>query len=308
MKMKRLLTSITIENNDVIQKPTREGIEIEKGVVLTKEYIDRREKELEDMMDDFIAYPDLYLDTIKPVNSNFKLFFYQRIVLRAIMRYREVYVVACLKGDTPILTEKGMISIRDFNPNQRVWSDGQWRKVENFNRKEWTGNLVKIDADNCFEDKITVTDNHMFLAIPREKNYSRPGTFWEKGIEYFNIEDYNDRKEFYRKNLREIFPEFIQAKDLGVNDWLLSSIDLEENDISFMLAPTPSKKMKNLIKEKIELDNDFYEWLGIWLAEGSWEDTKISFTIPAKENRLRDRIIELSSKVFGIKPDRKSVV
>lgn len=93
--MNNFFSARTIEENDVIKKATRDGTEVEKGVVLTKEYIDRHEEEIEELMDIYIAYPDLYLDTIKSVDSNFELFFYQRIVLRAIMRFKEVFVVAC---------------------------------------------------------------------------------------------------------------------------------------------------------------------------------------------------------------------
>lgn len=95
MIMSSLFKLRAVEENEVVKKATRDGTEVEKGVVLTKEYIDRHEKEIEDLMDIYIAYPDLYLDTIKPVESNLELFFYQRIVLRAIMRFKEVYVVAC---------------------------------------------------------------------------------------------------------------------------------------------------------------------------------------------------------------------
>lgn len=82
-------------NDEVIQRAEREGIEIEKGVILTNDYLEAHEDELRDLMSFYTAYPDIYLDTIKPADSTFELFFYQRIVLRAIMRYKEVFVTAC---------------------------------------------------------------------------------------------------------------------------------------------------------------------------------------------------------------------
>lgn len=82
-------------NDEVIQRAEREGVEIEKGVILTNDYLEAHEDELRDLMSFYTAYPDIYLDTIKPADSTFELFFYQRIVLRAIMRYKEVFVTAC---------------------------------------------------------------------------------------------------------------------------------------------------------------------------------------------------------------------
>lgn len=55
-------------------------------------------KSLESMMDDwkqylalFRSYPDLFIDMINPKDSKFKLFFYQRMILRIIFRYRKTY-------------------------------------------------------------------------------------------------------------------------------------------------------------------------------------------------------------------------
>ncbi len=148
-------------------RPVRDGVELEKGVALTEDYLIKVKPHLEEILGTFIAYPDLYLDTIKSEVSP-DLFFYQRIFLRAIMRFKEVYVVACLKGDTPILTQRGLVNIKDFDPNDKVWSDGQWREVENLNRKEWHGDLVRIRAAQSFGKDIVVTDDHMFLV--REQN------------------------------------------------------------------------------------------------------------------------------------------
>ena len=72
----------------------RDGVELEKGVVITEEYLKQHEDLFIQYAEFFTAYPDLYLDIIKPVDSNFELFFYQRIVLRALMRYKSIYIPA----------------------------------------------------------------------------------------------------------------------------------------------------------------------------------------------------------------------
>ena len=82
------------ENGIQTSAPNREGIELEKGAVLTEDYLTTHRKELEKILQFFSVYPDIFLDLIKPVDSNFSLFFYQRIVIRAVMRYKEVFVTA----------------------------------------------------------------------------------------------------------------------------------------------------------------------------------------------------------------------
>ena len=72
----------------------REGVELEKGVVITEEWLLKNEELLYDCWELFAAYPDIYLDMIRPVESNFTLFPYQRVFLRACMRYTTIYITA----------------------------------------------------------------------------------------------------------------------------------------------------------------------------------------------------------------------
>jgi len=72
----------------------RDGIELEKGVVITEDWLLRNENLLKDCWELYTVYPDIYLDMIKPVDSNFTLFPYQRIFLRACMRYTTIYITA----------------------------------------------------------------------------------------------------------------------------------------------------------------------------------------------------------------------
>ena len=59
-------------------------------VVITPDYVDTHQKELEDMVTLFTLYPDYLIDVITPKSSYFKLFFYQRVFLRVCMRFQEV--------------------------------------------------------------------------------------------------------------------------------------------------------------------------------------------------------------------------
>ena len=67
----------------------RDGIPIEKGVVLTREFLDANRPLFTKYLNLWILYPDLLLDTIKASDDvHFNLFIFQRIALRASMRYR----------------------------------------------------------------------------------------------------------------------------------------------------------------------------------------------------------------------------
>ena len=72
----------------------RDGIELEKGVVITDTWLRKNEELLYDCWCLYTVYPDIYLDTILPEGSVFNLHPYQRIFLRVCMRYTHIYITA----------------------------------------------------------------------------------------------------------------------------------------------------------------------------------------------------------------------
>ena len=76
--------------NEFTEVIMREGIPIEKGVTLTKEFLDANEELFTKYLNLWILYPDLFLDAIQDSEDakSFHLLPYQRIALRASMRYR----------------------------------------------------------------------------------------------------------------------------------------------------------------------------------------------------------------------------
>ena len=91
----KLITRDIDDLNSQVQRHYKEGIELEKGVVLTEEYLLKHEELFKQYANFFSAYPDIFIDLITPAESNFSLFFFQRIFLRACMRYRYHYCTAC---------------------------------------------------------------------------------------------------------------------------------------------------------------------------------------------------------------------
>ena len=62
-----------------------------KKELLTEERIQKIIPEFRKAISFYREYPDIYIDQITPPGNPFKLFFYQRIFLRAVMRYKYVY-------------------------------------------------------------------------------------------------------------------------------------------------------------------------------------------------------------------------
>ena len=104
---------------DVVKSGERDGAEIEKGVVLTEEYLVKFFEPLGNLLSIFTAYPDLYLDVIKPADSTFDLFFYQRITLRAIMRFKDIFITAPRAFSKSFITILGLFLQCIFIPGTK---------------------------------------------------------------------------------------------------------------------------------------------------------------------------------------------
>ena len=78
------------------QLAIRDGIPIEKGVALNTEYLDANRELFTSYLNYWLLYPDLWLDAIQSQEDakNFHLLPFQRIALRASMRYRYHYWTA----------------------------------------------------------------------------------------------------------------------------------------------------------------------------------------------------------------------
>lgn len=98
---------------------TKDGIRIDKGAVLTPDYLNLHKRFFENLMDTFSSYPDIYLDMIQNPNMKTELFFYQRIILRSIMRYKDIFVTAPRAFSKSFLTILGMILQCIFIPGTK---------------------------------------------------------------------------------------------------------------------------------------------------------------------------------------------
>ena len=114
-----LLTTPRSDLKEGLQKIMRNGVEIEKGVTLTMPYLEQNRDKFENYMDLFTAYPDVFLDVIKPTDSSFELFFYQRITLRALMRYKDIFVTAPRAFSKSFITILGLMLQCIFMPGTK---------------------------------------------------------------------------------------------------------------------------------------------------------------------------------------------
>lgn len=99
----------------------RDGIELEKGVMLSKERVEQNWEEYIKWLNYFTAYPDKFIELITPSESNFQLFFYQKIFLRACLRYRYHYCTAPRAFSKSFISILAMILKCIFQPGSKCF-------------------------------------------------------------------------------------------------------------------------------------------------------------------------------------------
>ena len=99
----------------------RDNIELEKGVLLNRQRVDDQWDVYTKWMNYFTAYPDKFIELITPAESNFKLFFYQKIFLRACLRYRYHYCTAPRAFSKTFVSILGMILKCIFQPGSKCF-------------------------------------------------------------------------------------------------------------------------------------------------------------------------------------------
>lgn len=134
-------TSTTDENG--IVKYYRDGVELEKGVALTEERIINNQALYQKWCNLFTAYPDLFIDLITPAESEIRLFFYQRIFLRALMRYKQVCTIAPRAFSKTFISVLGIILQCIFIPKTKRFICAP--------KKEQGAKLAKEKFDEIFE-------------------------------------------------------------------------------------------------------------------------------------------------------------
>lgn len=99
----------------------RDGVPLEKGAVLTERRIKKHLQLYQQYMELFMAYPDMYLELIKPVGSKFKLKFFQIMFLRACLRYGRVLTIAPRAAGKSFICILALYLICIFRPGSHVF-------------------------------------------------------------------------------------------------------------------------------------------------------------------------------------------
>ncbi len=116
-----ILNSLHYVVKQATKKYYKDGIELEKGALITEQRIKDNRELYEQICNYWICYPDCFIDLITPSYSHFKLFFYQRIFLRAILRHGRICTIAPRAFSKSFISILGMFLMCIFRPGIKVF-------------------------------------------------------------------------------------------------------------------------------------------------------------------------------------------
>lgn len=219
---------------------------------------------------------------------------------------RSAIAAACFKKGTMVKTLNGEKPIEQITNKDMVYTTNGWESVISPTETNGT-KLIHFKTRYSLDEELCCTPDHEILILPKNKHKGRTNGKLdrEKALVYFpeliNLKSSNKIYTRYYNYFKEIDPIWCKAEDIQKEDYALKRIDLEIEDLKTIHWKNEVfRKYGYGLPENIEINEDFCELIGIWLAEGNSNGQSISFTISKKEESLKKRILKLMWNVFQL--------
>jgi len=217
----------------------------------------------------------------------------------------------CLLPNIFVHTSKGPKAIKDISEKDYVYTHKmRFKKVEKLLQREYQGEIFHIKP-YYFREGIKVTPEHPFYVIKTFKNCPSRGSFCNPNCSQLK------RNGCRRKFFNHYYPQWIQAKDIEINDIIIfprfNNKVIDKNNIQIdklILGKYILKKGKVgykgfrtcFVKNNIKIDKDFCRLSGYFVSEGYTNSRDcIAFCFREDEKEYRDDVINLMRKIFNIK-------
>lgn len=205
------------------------------------------------------------------------------------LNHQEQDFGTCFPAGTPVLMSDGIEKpIDQIKSGESVISHtGQVRKVLRTGKRQYSGEMYSLKCRG-WPFKLKMTAEHPVATV----SCPRGIVTWTKA------EDLNRKK-------RVLMPYFQGEQKLQVVD--ISDYTSKEDVVRVYKEPTlgidfvRSKFGRNKLPRFIDVDERFCRLIGLYLAEGSCEDNRVTFTFAAEEELLALEVVETVAILFGLK-------
>lgn len=196
----------------------------------------------------------------------------------------------CFAPETLIRTSKGYRAISDIDTGEFVLSgDGKYHEVYDTFSKDFTGDLYELETKTTL-GPIRVTGNHPVLALVSQHKKTRSDAIYPQRCNPGKCNGPNVEK---RHSL-----EWIGVERLQEGDYIVINVPEEKMNPTTVTIPIHCRSQRPRSWEKFEyVVSDEFLWIvGIYLAEGSSYNGRVSFGLHRKEIEYANRIISFFSE------------
>ncbi len=216
----------------------------------------------------------------------------------------------CLLPGTSVHTRDGLKTIEEISKQDYVYTHRmRIRKVTELFKRDYNGEIFHIKP-YYFREGIKTTAEHPFYIIKTHKYCASRGTFC------MPICSQLKNKGCTRKYFMQYKPEWVQAKDIEINDTMVfprfnneirynEKIEVNrllKGKLIFRRGKIAYKGNKtHFVKNIIEINKDFCRLAGYFVSEGYTNSRDcISFCFLEDEEEYINDVISLIKKVFDI--------
>ena len=203
------------------------------------------------------------------------------------------YIVSCLPEGEFVKTDHGLKQIQDVKITDKLFGqNGKYTEIWNIQKREYNGDIYDIKLSNTI-DSVKFTKEHPILIS--KSNLLR---------------NYNRNHEKYRFNERywDFDFKWKNAGDIEVGDWVCypnvyKNLKILENaDIVGQFDKCQKNIRKDFVIDKnIALNEDFWWYVGMWLAEGWTGQDKYGNLSCQTAHHILEK--DIKNKIFNISRD-----
>ena len=205
----------------------------------------------------------------------------------------------CLVSDSVILTNPDLKEIKNIDTNDKILSiNGNFQKIKKIFERRYSGEVIEVKP--AFLPKLTVTSKHPVLVLRYNSMKLRKNIYRKFRNGFKDFEKY--MRWIPAKNLTRsdfvVFPKYkvnaVETIDFNKYIFNMKYYTLTKNRII--------SRQDVSLPQNVEVNGDFLELCGWYLAEGSSNGKTVELSLSKEEGIHAERISTLIGKVFKIKP------
>lgn len=196
--------------------------------IITPSKINKNFQKVGEALDLLLAYPDILVDIITPVESSFEIYFYQRVILRSMARHRQSYTVATRGASKSFLAFMSRYLMTMSLPNHKSFVCTEVKKQAVSIARE------KVEGDLWV--KFPLLKNEMIKIPQPGKPPAQPFTAGENYASYkfshggeFDVVSVDSARGFRRQS--GLIEEAIEQDSVKINEKIIPLMNIGRRNL-----------------------------------------------------------------------------